>query len=63
MADKDGQRPSLFDLDALREAFRKSLCEHSVKDAEWSEHAALFIQQVANRKGDETTTDLGAGDL
>lgn len=55
MAGKDGQRLSLFDLDALREAFLRSVREHNVKDADWGEHARQFIEQLADRKRDENT--------
>ena len=47
MASKGSQYLSLFDLDALREAFMKSVRAHDVIDADWGEHARLFIQQVA----------------
>ena len=43
-----GQRLSIFDLDALREDFLKSVHENNVKDTEWGEHARWFIQQVVD---------------
>ncbi|MFD1986808.1 hypothetical protein ACFSOZ_30715 [Mesorhizobium newzealandense] len=62
MAGKGSQRLSLFDLDALREAFTKSVREHNVKDADWGEHARLFIQQVAEiDRRDENATDPDEG--
>ena len=57
MASEDSQRLSLFDLDAIREAFMKSVREHNVKDSDWGEYARLFIQQVAetNRRPENAT--------
>ena len=57
MASEDSQRLSLFDLDAIREAFMKSVREHNVKDSDWGEYARLFIQQVAetNRRHENAT--------
>ncbi|MEI9418508.1 hypothetical protein [Mesorhizobium sp. Cs1321R2N1] len=47
MPGKDSQRPSIFDLDALREAFMESVRENNVSPAEWGEHAERFIQRLA----------------
>lgn len=42
-----GRDISIFDLDALREAFMQSVRENNVSPAEWGEHAQWFIQQLA----------------
>ena len=55
-------RLPFFDLDALREAFKKSVREHNVTDADWAEHAKLFIQQLADDEPDEKMDDLGGSD-
>lgn len=45
-----GERLPAFDLDTLREMFRKSVREHGVTTADWAEHARLFIKQTTSRK-------------
>ncbi|MBZ9990850.1 hypothetical protein LB572_27470 [Mesorhizobium sp. BH1-1-5] len=52
---KRNQRLSLFELEALREAFRQSVRENDVAEAEWAQHAELFVkralQQAAVSRG------------
>ncbi|MEI9402046.1 hypothetical protein [Mesorhizobium argentiipisi] len=50
MPGKNSQHPSIFDLDALREAFMESVRENNVSPAEWGEHAEQFIQKLAGHK-------------
>jgi hypothetical protein len=49
-AGSNGERPSAFDLETLREMFRKSVSEHGVTPADWADHAKLFIKQTTSRK-------------
>ncbi|RJT39185.1 hypothetical protein D3227_13305 [Mesorhizobium waimense] len=42
----DRKRLSAFDLDALREAFKKSTRENDIGPADWAEHARLFVEQA-----------------
>lgn len=51
---KRNPRLSIFELDALREAFRKSVRENDVAEAEWARHAELFVKRTL-RKGDSLT--------
>ncbi|CAN7194287.1 hypothetical protein LJR234_000592 [Mesorhizobium amorphae] len=44
------ERLSAFDLDALREVFRKSVREHDVSAADWAEHAKLFLKRTTKRE-------------
>lgn len=37
---------SVFELDALREAFRRSVRENNVTAVEWGEHAELFVKST-----------------
>ncbi|WP_156913433.1 hypothetical protein [Mesorhizobium sp. WSM3224] len=46
----NGERLSAFDLDGLREVFRKSVREHDVTAADWAEHAKLFLKRTTNRQ-------------
>ncbi|ESY88022.1 hypothetical protein NKI51_06630 [Mesorhizobium australicum] len=59
-----GRDISIFDLDALREAFMKSVRENNVSPAEWGEHAQWFIQQLAVHKLSEVAVSqiTGAAD-
>ncbi|UCI08691.1 hypothetical protein [Mesorhizobium sp. B1-1-8] len=41
---------SAFDLDALREAFKKSIREQEVTPIDWEECAKRFLQQTLNRE-------------
>ncbi|WP_149906543.1 hypothetical protein [Mesorhizobium sp. SARCC-RB16n] len=59
MPGKDSQRLSIFDLDALREAFMRSVHENNVTAAEWGEHAQQFIQQLA----DQTLTEAAVSQI
>ncbi|WP_156938285.1 hypothetical protein [Mesorhizobium sp. WSM3626] len=61
MPDKDSQRPSIFDLDALREAFMKSVCENNVSPSEWGEPAERFIQGLADHKFTEAAVSQITG--
>ena len=40
------KRLSAFDLDALREAFKKSVREQNVRAADWAEYAKQFLAQL-----------------
>ncbi|TGT70794.1 hypothetical protein EN802_20970 [bacterium M00.F.Ca.ET.159.01.1.1] len=51
---KRTQRLSIFELEALREAFRQSVRENDVTEAEWARHAELFVK-AALQKGDRPT--------
>ncbi|SFP86711.1 hypothetical protein SAMN03159463_05026 [Mesorhizobium sp. NFR06] len=39
---------SAFDLDILREAFRKSVREQNIPTSRWVEHARLFIKEMSD---------------
>lgn len=41
---------SVFELDALREAFRRSVRENNVTEVEWAEHAKLFVKRATYRE-------------
>ncbi|TIN90784.1 MAG: hypothetical protein E5Y06_30765 [Mesorhizobium sp.] len=47
MPGENSKRPSILDLDALREAFMESVRENNVIAAEWGKHAE-FIRQLAD---------------
>ncbi|MBZ9775005.1 hypothetical protein [Mesorhizobium sp. CO1-1-8] len=49
---------SIFDLDALRDAFMKSVRENNVTAAEWGEHAEQFIRQLADQGLTEVAANL-----
>ena len=49
-ATSKGERLSAFDLDALREVFRKSVREHDVSAADWAEHAKLFLKRTTRHE-------------
>jgi len=51
---KSNQRLSIFELEALREAFRQSVRENDVAEAEWAQHAELFVKR-ALKKGSSFT--------
>lgn len=51
---KRNQRLSVFELEALREAFRQSVRENDVAEAEWAQHAELFVKR-ALQKGSRLT--------
>jgi hypothetical protein len=37
---------SIFELEALREAFRLSVRENDVAEADWARHAELFVERM-----------------
>lgn len=39
-------RLSVFELDALREAFKRSVRENNVTEIQWPEHAELFVKRA-----------------
>jgi hypothetical protein len=39
---------SAFDLDAMREAFKRSVRENNVSEAEWAEYARKFVDEVTH---------------
>ena len=41
---------SVFDLEALREAFRQALRDNGAEAAEWSEQAASFLKSVGQNR-------------
>ncbi|RRI02743.1 hypothetical protein EH240_12220 [Mesorhizobium tamadayense] len=43
-------RMSVFELDALREAFRRSVRENNVTEIQWAEHAELFVKSTIRRE-------------
>ncbi|WP_217577814.1 hypothetical protein [Mesorhizobium sp. GbtcB19] len=49
---KRNQRLSIFELEALREAFRQSVRENDVTETEWARHAELFVK-AALQKGSQ----------
>ncbi|MDX8528535.1 hypothetical protein RFM68_29060 [Mesorhizobium sp. MSK_1335] len=51
---KRNQRLSIFELDALREAFRLSVRENDVTEAQWAQHAELFVKRTL-QKGSRPT--------
>jgi len=51
---KSNQKLSIFELEALREAFRQSVRENDVAEAEWAQHAELFVKR-ALQKGSRLT--------
>jgi hypothetical protein len=51
---KRNQQLSIFELEALREAFRQSVRENDVAEAEWAQHAELFVKKTS-QKGDRLT--------
>ncbi|CDX61827.1 hypothetical protein MPL3365_70119 [Mesorhizobium plurifarium] len=48
------QRLSVFELEALREAFKRSVRENGVAEAEWARHAELFVKSTL-QKGSRPT--------
>ncbi|WP_337106288.1 hypothetical protein [Mesorhizobium salmacidum] len=62
MPGKHSQPVSVFDLDALREAFMKSVRDNNVSPAEWGEHAQWFIHQLADHKLSEVAVGQITGD-
>ncbi|RUU48805.1 hypothetical protein [Mesorhizobium sp. M2C.T.Ca.TU.002.02.1.1] len=48
------QRLSVFELEALREAFKQSVRENGVAEAEWARHAELFVKRTL-QKGSRPT--------
>ncbi|RUV94205.1 hypothetical protein EOA75_12180 [Mesorhizobium sp. M1A.F.Ca.IN.022.07.1.1] len=46
-------RLSVFELDALREAFKRSVRENNVTEIQWAEHAELFVKSAI---GEESRT-------
>ncbi|TGS10622.1 hypothetical protein EN852_026155 [Mesorhizobium sp. M2E.F.Ca.ET.209.01.1.1] len=51
---KTNQRLSIFELEALREAFRRSVRENDVTEAEWARHAEHFVKRTL-QKGSRLT--------
>jgi len=49
-ADYQTERMSFFDLDILREAFRQSVGKHHISEADWAEHAKLFLEQLVDEE-------------
>ncbi|TPN76006.1 hypothetical protein FJ987_23910 [Mesorhizobium sp. CU2] len=47
---KRNQRLSIFELEALREAFRQFVRENDVAEAQWAEHAELFVQKTLKKR-------------
>lgn len=47
--DKRNQRLSVFELEALRDAFRRSVRENAVTEAEWARHAELFVKNTLQK--------------
>ena len=41
-------RMSVFDLDALREAFRRSVRDNNIPQVDWAKHAELFVKSAAH---------------
>jgi hypothetical protein len=50
------QRLSIFELEALREAFRRSVRENDVPEAEWARHAERFVKDALSEAGRPTRT-------
>ncbi|TPI47677.1 hypothetical protein FJW05_12025 [Mesorhizobium sp. B2-9-1] len=48
---KTNERLSIFELEALREAFRQSVRENDVAEAEWAQHAELFVKRALQEDG------------
>jgi hypothetical protein len=46
---KRKQRLSVFELEALREAFRRSVRKNAVTEAEWARHAELFVKNTLQK--------------
>ena len=46
---RTNQRLSIFELEALREAFRRSVQENDVTEAEWARHAELFVKRMLQK--------------
>ena len=51
---KRNQRLSVFELEALREAFKQSVRKNGVAEAEWARHAELFVKSTL-QKGSRPT--------
>jgi hypothetical protein len=43
---KTDQRLSIFELEALRDAFRQSVRENNVAEAQWARHAEHFVKTL-----------------
>ncbi|WP_192255326.1 hypothetical protein [Mesorhizobium silamurunense] len=43
-------RLSVFELDALREAFKRSVRENNVTEIQWAEHAELFVKSAIGKE-------------
>jgi hypothetical protein len=50
MAVATKKRLSAFDLDDLRDAFKKSVREHDVTPSDWAEFAKQFLSDITNRR-------------
>ncbi|WP_168247538.1 MULTISPECIES: hypothetical protein [unclassified Mesorhizobium] len=40
----------MFELDALREAFKRSVRENNVTEIKWAEHAELFVKRMIRKE-------------
>ncbi|WP_167524643.1 hypothetical protein [Mesorhizobium sp.] len=40
----------MFELDALREAFRRSVRENNVTEVQWAEHAERFVKSMIRKE-------------
>lgn len=40
----------MFELDALREAFKRSIRENNVTEIQWAEHAELFVKSAIGKE-------------
>lgn len=50
----EGEQLWAFDLDALREAFGKSVQEHKITADDWAEHANQFLEKQRDRPREST---------
>jgi len=48
---KKQRRLSAFELDSVREAFRRSVRENNVTEADWAEHAKAFVNNMIGKHG------------
>ncbi|WP_176478952.1 hypothetical protein [Mesorhizobium sp. WSM3860] len=40
----------MFELDALREAFKRSVRENNVTEIQWADHAELFVKSAIGKE-------------
>ncbi|MEZ2331546.1 hypothetical protein AB6802_17640 [Mesorhizobium sp. RCC_202] len=50
LKDKALKQMPLFELDALREAFKRSVRDNNVALADWAKHAELFVKNAARKE-------------